>query len=65
LLVGERVHFLAEDDDRANQFVFLEHWNGNYRPGTGELGKLRTGIAGWHIEILRRIQDVSDLNRLF
>ena len=31
LLVGERPHLLAVDDDRADQLVFLEHRHSNVR----------------------------------
>ena len=43
LLVGERADFLAEDDNRANQFVLLEHRHGNKRPRAAEFGRY-TGI---------------------
>ena len=64
LFVRERSYLLAEDDNRSDQVVLLEHRHGKYCPGTGELGELRTGVTRWHIEILRLVQDVSHLNRL-
>ena len=37
LLVGERAHLLAVDDDRADQLVVLEHRHGEQRSSAGKL----------------------------
>ena len=37
LLVCERLHFLAKDCDRTDQFLFLQHRYDHQRPGPGDL----------------------------
>ena len=37
LLVGERPDLLAKDRNRADQFVLLQHWYDDDRPGTGDI----------------------------
>src|SRR5262245_5045219 len=65
LLVGEGADLLSVDSDSADQFVVLEHRNGQYCPGTGELDDLRKGVAGWDIKVMRLVEDVRDLCWLF
>src|SRR5262249_42437084 len=65
LLLSERSHLLAIDDNCSNQVVFLEHRHGKYCPGTGELSEQHSGIAEWSVEIMRLVHDVCNLNRLF
>ena len=62
LLVGERAHLLAVNDNGADQLVFLEHGDDDVRPRPGEIDKRND--AGITVEIAsscRRSAMWSDL----
>ncbi len=63
LLVGERPHFLAVDDDNANQLVFLEHRHGEDSPIAAKLG---SGHGDWIalLNVERLLRDVGALDHL-
>ena len=61
LLVGERAHLLAVDDDRADQLVLLEHRHGSNGASAGELDDGDAARVALAIGVVGR--EVGDVNR--
>jgi hypothetical protein len=65
LLVGERAHFVAVDAEDADQFILLEHWNGEESPKTAQLdcgheNRFARDVSG----VRHHIDNVNHLLRL-
>src|SRR5262249_2696911 len=63
LFVGERPHLLAIDDDRANQFVLLEHWHPDNSASASSFDK-GNGFAVFP-DVGLVSPEVGDVNNLF
>src|SRR5262249_62184074 len=65
LLVGQRALLLAVYGDHPDQFIFLEHWDGQIRPNaalldSGNAQRITFGVGS----ISRNISNMHDLLRL-
>src|SRR5262245_38401062 len=65
LLVGEWPHLLAIDDNCACQFAVFNHGNSKGRSRSRKFYELGAGIAWRYVGVLRCVQDIGDLHRLF
>ena len=65
MLVGERPHFLAIDENGAHKLLFLHHWNRKRGSGARKLGKSRSGGDDPRIGAVRLVTDVGNLDGLF